>query len=288
VLRRWQRRILNQPVVAVLYAGIGALLVAIAAELARNGIAALAANSTVWLSFIIIFVLGLGAAQLAALRERVDRLVRRTGQTIRYFDTSTVEGTVELYQQAAKEVQRAQATQILAVNSWLEVSGSYHDSQQADAAQRNYLDALQNRADCDYHRLIQRPQFGLVHRGMRRSQLAADLAQPYLEHYRWMAVQAESGGRVKLEEVAAYSPTSFVVLSNDLSGHGGGVVILQEHRHDPASPNKLKMIGVLIIRDPSGQLVSTYVNRFRRIDSQQPRRLRSADLADPGEQRDVG
>ncbi len=284
----WHRQLRGRPVAVLLYAGIGALLVAVAAEFARNGIAALTANSTVWLSFLIIFVLGLDAAQLAALREQVHRLVMENGVSTRAFDTRTVAGTVELYRAAAKIVRNTPATQILAVNSWLEVSGSFHESPEADRAQRAYLAELQNRPDCNYHRLIQRPQLGLAHHGMRRAQLAAGLAEPYLAHYRWMAEQAEDGGRVKLEEVAAFSPTSFVVLTHDFSGHSGGVVILQEHRHDPDSPNKLKMIGVLIIRDPGGQLVSTYVERFRRIDSQQPRRLRSTDLADTEEQRNAG
>ena len=85
---------------------------------------------------------------------------------------------------------------------------------------------------------------------------------------------------VKLEEVSATIPDSFVVVAHDPAGERGGEIILQLNRHDPGDPGRLAMRGIYIITDPDGEVVREFVRQFQLLDSKQVTVLTASELAD--------
>jgi hypothetical protein len=252
-----------------LYAACGALLIAIAAEFLRNGLAGLATNSMVLLSFVTIVLLALAVTQMAALRDSINQLSEKSRFSIRYFDARHLDGVRELHRQAGRVIQRAPANaQIFAVNSYVEVFSNGDDATSRDP-QREYLKEFERRfSEISYHRLIQLPDGGRA-----EGPLAELLTPAYLAHYREM-VSFAGNGSVKLEEVPATIPTSFVLVK-----HGqGGEVIWQIHRHNPEVPDAMQILGIFIIRDPDGIVIPHFVNWFQVIDSRQATVVQSQDL----------
>jgi hypothetical protein len=120
--------------------------------------------------------------------------------------------------------------------------------------------------------------------GGRGGYLASGVNEAYYAHYRAIAeYSARHQGRlVKIEEVRPAVPISFVVVANG----GGGQILWQIHRHaDPAdnSDDALRMLGILIVNDPDGLLVPTFMKWFNLIDRGNPNELTPAHFtADPG------
>jgi len=69
---------------------------------------------------------------------------------------------------------------------------------------------------------------------------------------------------IKLEQVAARLPTSFVVVRNGK----GGEIIWQMNHHDPAiGDDAERMAGIFIVNDPEGLLVHNFIDWFNALDT---------------------
>src|SRR5262249_35056796 len=98
-----------------------------------------------------------------------------------------------------------------------------------------------------YHRLI---QLRCGERASADPPLSRRITAPYLEHFRAIARYAEKNPRrpIKIEEVEATMPISFVLVKEGVGGH----VIGQRTGHPPgvAHRDRLTINGPFVVPDP--------------------------------------
>lgn len=246
---------------------IAAAIVAVIAEIVRNTVAGAAAVSSSIIIALMLLGLMLVLGQLEALRSSVDQLTRKAGFSIVYYPASNKQEVGDLHRAAKRVIERAPPNaEIYAVNSYVEVFRESNDPE-AEESQRDYLKAYEDRFDnlAKYHRLIQVKN---GRDGKARTNLGDRVAPAYLAHYLAMAGHAERTRRnaIKLEQVAARLPTSFVVVKNG----GGGEIIWQMNHHDPDLGDEAeRMEGVFIVNDPDGLLVHNFIDWFNALDTGQ-------------------
>jgi hypothetical protein len=254
-------------------------LTAVLGGLVENRLSGEISGSYFFITVVVVLTLVVVVGYQVRLWEVVGRLDRRSGFRMAYYPGTTRAELEELHRAASKIIRDAPAdAKIYAVNSYLEV---FRDSHNPDTfqAQRRYLAAYEERFGSveSYHRLIQLKN-GLDRRN-HDAPLAELLAPPYLEHFQAIVeFRAEKPHQeVKIEEVQARFPTSFVVVK-----HGcGGDIIWQMNQHAPTTrdPDSLRMEGVFLIHDPDGVLVPRFLWWFFTLDAGRSEQLTAADLA---------
>lgn len=256
---------------------LGAVVVAVIAEIVQNSLAGAAAISSSLINVLMLLALLLVLAQLVALRSSVDQLSRKARFSMNYYPAGDRQQIGELHLQAKRVIQRASANaEVYAVNSYVEVFKESNDPASADS-QRDYLKAYENKFDklAKYHRLIQVKN---GQDGHDETNLGDLLAPAYLAHYQAMADYAERNPRraIKLERVSARLPTSFVVVKN---GHGGEIIWQINHQvPGRGDPDTERMEGVFIVSDPDGLLVHNFVDWFNALDSGRPSPVEKSHL----------
>lgn len=259
----------------------------IAANIIRGWLADSTFNSVSLLGLITVIVLMVALTQLTVLRSDLTALSAKSGFSIRWYGAGNDQEAEELHRAASAVIRTAPANAVIyAVNSYVEVAKSAHEDDAVYSSQRNYLRDYESRfGKVPYHRLIQIPSSG---HPKAEQPLATLLTKAYLEHYRLMVRHASGGrgARVKLEEVEASIPTSFVVVEHG----GGGEIIWQINRHSgrtnsnngsTSSFDTMEMLGIFVIRDPHGEVVSTFRKWFEIIDRGQPTIVTHEDLQEP-------
>ncbi|WP_433035809.1 hypothetical protein [Actinomycetospora sp. CA-053990] len=260
-------------------AAVGAVAATLA-QFAEDWIAGRAAVSDVAVHVMVTVVLLVVVLEVALLRRAVVDVGAAPHPSIRYYPAGTPRELDTLYRAAAGVVRGAAVgAEVVAVNSWLEVYASPDRCPSAAASCRRYLQAFEDRfGEVSYRRLVQvdREPAGTLGVSLRDWMDAS-----YLEHYVAMTCRRQGGEDplVQLTEVGHAIPISFVVVSEGR----GGRIIWQLHRNSPQphQPDAVEMLGVLIIDDPAGQLVPTFMSWFRAIDRGDRRDLTPADLGCP-------
>ncbi|HEU5471653.1 MAG TPA: hypothetical protein VFV67_13445 [Actinophytocola sp.] len=243
--------------------GIAGTLVAVAAKLIWDGLVDRLAG---W-DLVVLVLLTLAVVVLTIVvvstSGKVDHLIEKANFSVKYYPAEEAD---ELYRRSRDVISRSEPdVEIYAVNSYVEVFKESNSESDADS-QRRYLAEFEKKfKTVKYHRLIQ------VKNGQRADDgtaLADLLAPAYLEHYRKMAQFASKnpGKRIKLEEVPAKLPTSFVVVKD--KNASGGKIIWQVNKHDPSadSPDIERIMGVLLITDPDDLLVTRFLQWFDELD----------------------
>lgn len=243
--------------------GIVGTLVGVAAKLAWDGIVDRIAGSDVIVMVLLIIAMIMVITVVTRMSRKVDHLAEKASFRIEYYSADDPE---RLYGFSREVVGRSDAdVEIYAVNSYIEAFKE-SNSQDDEKLQRRYLTEFENRFDTiKYHRLIQ------VKNGRRDATTTdlGDLLSPaYRDHYRRMASYAKEhpGSRIKIEEVPARLPTSFVVVKDKNSN--GGQIIWQMNKHAPEAnePDVERIVGVFLIRDPDALLVPHFLKWFEEID----------------------
>jgi hypothetical protein len=242
------------------------MICAIIVGLAENSVTQAVVTNTALVNVAVLVALVVLIGLMIAVLSSLERLRARSGLTIEYYPGETASELVELHRQAAKVIRRARPeAAIYAVNSYLEVFGGAMDGG-VEHAQRGYLKEFERKFDSiSYHRLIQLSNGERA--GTRRGPLARVVSPAYLDHFRAMIRCADEDRRrlVKIEEVEALLPTSFVVVKNG----DGGDVIWQMNQHAPQDgrPNAMRIAGVFIVSDPDGRLLRHFMDWFHTLDS---------------------
>jgi hypothetical protein len=243
--------------------GVAGTLAGVAAKLLWDGVVDKLADSSILVSLLLIIAVIAMTVVVLNASGKVDRLIERASFSIDYYPADDAD---ELYRRSREVIARSDSdVDIYAVNSYIEVfkeSNTGSDERQ----QRNYLESFERRFDSvGYHRLIQVKNGQLKGDGPALADL---LAPAYRDHYLAMARFAKANPEkgVKIEEVPAKLPTSFVVVKNR---HGsGGQIIWQMNKHDPnaKAADVEQIMGVFIITDPDALLVPRFMQWFSELD----------------------
>lgn len=260
VLRKWA---LGGGVTTFAAGGIAGTLVGVAAKLGWDGVVDSVAGSEVLVTMLLIVAVIIMIAMTAATSRKVDHLAEKASFSIRYLPAKDAD---ELYRRSRDVISRSGPdVEIHAVNSYVEV---FKESNPAtdEASQRSYLAEFEKRfRTIKYHRLIQVKNGQLKGDGPALAEL---LAPAYRDHYLRMAEYAQEnpGSRIKLEEVPAKLPTSFVVVKDKNSN--GGRIIWQMNMHDPSADTAdvERIMGVFVITDPDALLVPRFLKWFDELD----------------------
>jgi hypothetical protein len=266
--------------VSVLGLAVAGLLGAVLGNLLQGRAAeALAADTTYLLMILLTAVIIVITMQVRVLTG-VEQIRKRKVLSIDYYPGTTACELLELHRQAARVVREApDDAEIYAVNSYVEVfAGPVAPAVQQ--AQRDYLREFEHKfRTTSYHRLIQLSNNELAHGNGRP--LSHLIAPAYLEHYRKIAEYAHDHPQrpIKIEEVEARLPTSFVLIRKGNAGQ----IIWQMNQHAPGNgqPDALTINGVFIITDPDGAIVRSFMHWFQLLDRGHAYPLTKMDLRDP-------
>jgi hypothetical protein len=240
--------------------GIAGTLVGIATKLVWDGVVDRLGASDVVISVLLILAVVTLISMTTLMSRKVDHLVEKASFSIKYHSADEAS---RLYEFSREMISKSDLdVEIYAVNSYVEAFKDSNSPEDEDM-QRRYLGAFEQRfATMKYHRLIQ------VRNGGRSAKLGDLLAPAYRDHYRKMATfaKAQPGSRVKIEEVPATLPTSFVILK-DRNSNGGRIIWqMNKHNQEVDSAEIERIMGVFLITDPDGLLVPCFLQWFEEID----------------------
>jgi hypothetical protein len=255
------------------------LILAIIGSLIEDWMAAEVATHSFFIMVVLLVSVATMISAQIVIYASLESLKSSHRLRMEYHSAMSTEESIALHDLLARVVRQVpDGAEIMAVNSYVEVFAD-NEIPALVAAQRAYLRELKAKFDTNpYHRLVQLKNGESARPDGR---LSTQLARAYLEHYRDMVRHRQVNRRrsVKLEEVQAKFPTSFIVFR-----HGeGGQIIWQMHEHAPSSsnPDRMALAGAFLITDPDGELVRHLVEWFRILDDEGPRPLTEADLDDP-------
>lgn len=270
----WTKRWAAVP--AILVVSVGTVIVAICAEVARSLVADEVAGSTgralsSALALVLLLVLLVLVLQVAALRKDLSRVETRLPLSVAYFPADTDEHIVAMNDAARAIIEAAPSNStISAINSYLEVYPKVGVSQEATRSLDRYLAAYERKFRViKYRRLIQVKDWTVKSQLAERKEF---LDQRYFAHYEKMlqaAAEEPLGASIGLFEAPALIPASFVIVRD---GEVGGTVIWEIFRHRDDLDHRdeerlLSTLGVLIISDRGGALVSVFEDWFKRIEA---------------------
>jgi hypothetical protein len=239
---------------------------------------------------VILFLRDLGG-RILGLYAKAEELGRDARVSFRYYrlDAGAVDRAVQaerLYAEAKRVIDYAEEdgqSRILAVNSFVEIGGQAGD-EQVMARSRSYLQSIDRKlGKVNYHRIIQLAEADLAR--LPHGSVAPLIAENYSEHYRRMLQVSENspGQRAAvLEAVPAKYPTSYLMVQNKEDGQYGGRLIWQMHEHVPdgVRGDEVQLTGLIIIIDPGGSILRTFVEWFEELrKSTLVYRLTAANLA---------
>jgi hypothetical protein len=241
--------------------GIAGTLVGIATKLVWDGVVDRLGASDVVISVLLILAVVTLISMTTLMSRKVDHLVEKASFSIKYHSADEAS---RLYEFCREMISKSDPdVEIYAVNSYVEAFKDSNSPEDEDM-QRRYLGAFEHRfATMKYHRLIQVRNGDNEARAVKLGDL---LAPAYRDHYRKMATFAKvaPGSRVKIEEVPATLPTSFVILKDRNSN--GGRIIWQMNKHNQEAEEVERIMGVFLITDPDGLLVPCFLQWFEEID----------------------
>jgi hypothetical protein len=230
---------------------------------------------------------------LSNIYNRTDELANRLGLSIQYYRLDPGPHSPERDQQAQElyaacirlinSVSEKPGSQILAVNSFVEIGHQAGDSH-AEAASRRYLATLDSKIGrIPYQRVVQLSEENLAH--LPRGSIGDLIVSNYREHYQNIVSAGENSHGQKpatVDAVRAKYPISFVVLQDADDRKSGGRLIWQMHEHIYDSEKNIgsvQLTGVFIVRDPDGIIVQTFIEWFEELTKSPDRfRLKSQNL----------
>ena len=257
-----RKRIRDSGMTTFVAGGIAGTLVGIAAKLVWDGVVDRFGASDLVVTVLLIIAVITLISMTTMMSRKVDHLVEKASFSIKYHSADEAS---QLYELSRDLISKSDPdVEIYAVNSYIE---AFRDSNAAgdEAMQRRYLAAFENRfATMKYHRLIQVRNGGNGHGSAKLGDL---LAPAYRDHYRKMATfaKAQPGSRVKIEEVPATLPTSFVVVKDRNSNGGDHLADEQAQSGSRLRGDRAHHGGVPHHR-PDGLLVPCFLQWFEEID----------------------
>lgn len=275
--------------VSVLLAVLGQAVI----EFAVHILGGKTTSSVTWLIGAVLVVLVITVGMLSNIYNRTDDLANRLGLSIEYFRLDPGPHSAKRDQQAQElyaacirlinSLSDRPGSQIIAVNSFVEIGNQPGDSH-VEAASRRYLAALDSKVGrIPYQRVVQLSDEDLAR--LPNGSIGDLIAANYRQHYQNIVSAGDNSHGQKpatVDAVRAKYPISFVVLHDAGDNESGGRLIWQMHEHvydSKSHDSSMQLTGVFIIRDPEGVIVQTFMEWFGELTKSQDRwRLRNQNL----------